>query len=155
MAYVDGQVATKDAYGTIQGNGGAVDKISGDGTNDALQGHADFNQLYGGGGSDTFILANKFSAGAHEGASTNFADTWVYITDFQGAGGYSATNNDFVAFTGYSAGSFLTLLKTVAGAGTDAYFNYSITDAATGVVKNLLVHSLNGQALADGDYAFF
>ena len=155
---VDGTKTAADAHGVIQGNGGAIDKIAGAAGGDRLEGHAAFNQYYGGAGNDTFIISHQMAvrAGAHEGASTKFADEFAYITDFGGAGGWTSTNNDFVAFTGFSAGSTLTLVSDHASGKAGAHLlQYTITDAASGDVFNVLINSVNGKALGKGDYAFY
>lgn len=154
VASVDGTPTSPDAHGIIQGDGGEVDKITGTSGNDRLQGHAAFNQYYGGGGSDTFIISSKFAAaGAHNGQSLNFADQYAYITDFQGAGGWSASDNDFIAFNGFGAGSTLALEHSAPSGSATTYY-YAIHDGVTGDVFNVMVKSLNGQALGAGDYAF-
>lgn len=158
MARVDGNNQGADSHGVVQGNGGASDRLSTSGGSgkDTLEGHAAFNQYYGGEGSDTFILSAKFSAQAHQGASTAFADQYAYIADFQGAGGYSATNNDFLAFSGFGAGTHLDLVHTgVSGTPGAALYYYTITDGVTGAVVNFEINSVNGRALGAGDYAFY
>ncbi|MEH3047602.1 hypothetical protein [Sphingomonas adhaesiva] len=156
-ATVDGQATGTDAYGIVQGDGGAVDKMSGTSGNDRLEGHAAFNQYYGGAGNDTFIISYKFAveSGAHQGASTAFGDQYAYITDFGGASTWSATGNDFVAFSGFGAGATLTLSHegTSGTSGAKLYY-YTITTAANEVF-NVLINSVNGKALATGDYAFY
>ncbi len=152
MALVDGQQATKDKYGIIQGNGGAVDKIAGDSGNDMLQGQAAFNQYYGGEGNDTFKLVAKFanSAGAHQGQSLAYEDQFAYITDFQGAG---VAGGDFVNFTGFN-GSTLKLTHTGATNSSGTLYYYSVEDNA-GTVFNFIINSVNNKALEKGDFGFY
>lgn len=156
-ASVDGQATTADTYGIVQGDGGSVDKIAGTSGNDRLQGHAAFNQYYGGAGNDTFIISYDWAvkSGAVEGASTNFNDQFAYITDFGGAGGWAATSNDFVAFTGFGAGATLDFVSSRdSGTAGAKLVQYNVT-TATGEVYNVLINSLNGKVLAQGDYAFY
>ncbi len=158
LGLVDGKKTAADSHGVTQGNGGAIDKIAGTTGTDRLEGHAAFNQYYGGAGNDTFIISHTMAvkANAHVGASTKFSDQLAYIADFGGAGGWSATNNDFVALTGFSAGSTLTLVGDRASGTTGAHlYQYAVTDAATGDVFNILINSVNGKALGKGDYAFY
>ncbi len=156
MATVDGLSTFVDANGIVQGDGGASDKIAGGAGNDRLEGHSAFTQYYGGAGSDTFILGAKFADLAHQGASTVFADQFAYVADFQGAGGWSATNNDFLALSGFGAGSHLDLVHTgVSGSTGATLYYYTITDGVTGHVVNFEINSTNGHALAAGDYAFY
>ncbi|TVV69971.1 hypothetical protein [Sphingomonas solaris] len=149
---VDGVTASPDQYGIIQGNGGAVDKLAGSSSNDMLQGHAAFNQYYGGAGDDTFKLVAKFAnaEGTHQGVSTVFADQFAYITDFQGAG---VSGGDFVNFTGFDASSLeLTKVGGTNASGTMYYYN--VTDLQ-GHVFNFQVNSVNGAALGAGDFGFY
>ncbi len=169
MSMVDGTTTGADAHGVVQGNGGASDRMSNSGDGgmstfvasssagkDTLEGHSSFNQYYGGDGSDTFILGAKFAATAHQGASTTFADQFAYIADFQGAGGYSATNNDFLALSGFGSGSHIDLVHTgTSGTAGAMLYYYTITDGVSGAVVNFEINSTNGHALGAGDYAFY
>jgi hypothetical protein len=129
--------------------------VSGTGANDKLQsGHADgsaykdYQQFYGGEGSDTFILRAKDFGGEQKYGVDK------YITDFQGAGGWFASNNDFLALTGFGSGSTLTYEKSGAiDSGSLDY--YTIHDTATNANYTLMIHSLNGEKLKAGDYAFY
>lgn len=159
MATVDGSVVKPDANGVIQGNGGDVDKMAGGSGNDKLEGHADFNQYYGGAGNDTFILAAKFGQ-TTDAPTTVFADQAAYITDFQNAsGGTNPANapgdHDFIALTGFGEGSSVHLdhVGTSGTNGATLYY-YNIYDTHTGNYYNFLVNSLNGKALGAGDFAF-
>ncbi|MEH3045540.1 hypothetical protein [Sphingomonas adhaesiva] len=158
MALVDGVTTAPDSRGIVQGNGGAQDKVAGGSGNDRLQGNAAFNQMYGGEGNDTFILSAKgaYGAGAHQGQSSAFGDQFAYITDFGGAGGYSSTNNDFLALSGFGKASTLTLVDTHASGTPGALLlQYALTDSNTGAVFNILINSVNGKTLGQGDYAFY
>lgn len=155
-ALVDGTPTSPDAHGQIQGDGGAVDKIAGTSGNDQLQGHAAFNQYYGGEGSDTFIINAKWAelGGAHEGQSLAFSDQFAYITDFQGAGGWNATNNDFIRLVGFDSSS-LTLEHTGATSASGATVYYYSVATTDGDVFNFAVNSVNGKALGAGDFNFY
>lgn len=150
---VDGVVTAPDAHGNIQGNGGAVDKLAGSSSGDILQGHAAFNQYYGGAGNDTFKLVDSFAvaSGAHEGASTAFGDQFAYISDFEGAG---KAGGDFIALVGFDSTS-LTLTHTGASGtpGASLYY-YSVSDFS-GHTFNFAVNSLDGNALGHGDFNFY
>ncbi len=156
MATVDGVTVAADVHGVVQGDGGAVDKMAGGAGKDTLEGHAAFNQYFGGAGSDTFVVSAKFAGLAHEGASLAFADQYAYMADFQGAGGYSSGDNDFIALSGFGAGSHLDLahVGTSGTSGATLYY-YTITDGVTGDVTNFVINSVNGHGLAAGDYAFY
>jgi hypothetical protein len=155
-ALVDGNPTSPDAYGQIQGDGGAVDKIAGTSGNDQLQGQAAFNQYYGGGGNDAFMINAKFAvqSGAHEGQSLDFGDQFAYITDFGGAGGWSASNNDFIKFVGFDS-STLTLEHVGASATPGAALYYYSVATTGGDVFNFVVNSLNGKQLGAGDFNFY
>lgn len=152
-ARVDGIPTPPDARGVVQGNGGAVDRISGGSGKDALQGHAAFNQYFGGSGDDGFIISDRFAvaAGAHDGASTKYSDQFAVIFDFEGAG---MVGGDFIALTGFTPGS-LHLLGSSASStpGANTYY-YSVSDNS-GHTFNLMVNSLDGKALAAGDFSFY
>lgn len=152
MATVNGVLAVADVRGIVHGTGGAVDKLAGGAGKDILQGHASFNQYYGGAGDDTFVISSKF--GTKTGAaSKDFADQAHHITDFAGAG---VQGGDFVAFSGFGAGSSLTLTHTgTSGTSGATLYYYAITDGVTGDVTNVLINSLSGKALGAGDYAFY
>ena len=162
-AKVDGVAATPDVHGVVDGNGGAVDKISGAvvggvGQNDKLEGEAAFNQYYGGAGNDTFIISDKMAiqAGAHNGQSTAFANQFAYISDFQKAGPNGSTgDHDFIAFTGNWIANSLHLTHTgsTSASGATLYY-YSVSDT-TGHTFNIEINSLDGKALGAGDFKFY
>lgn len=162
MATVDGVVTAPDANGKIQGNGGAVDKMAGDSGSNQLQGHADFNQYFGGAGNDTFVLAAKFGQTTHE-ASRDFSDIATYITDFHGADGNVANSgnfgeHDFINLSGFGAGSTVELVgdpSTQVNSGTAMLYHYTVFDTHTGDHYNFMVNSLNGQALGQHDFNFY
>ncbi len=69
MATVDGVAVKPDSHGVVQGNGGDIDKMAGGSGNDTLEGHADFNQYYGGAGTHVHPCCEVRPAGvcAHHG----------------------------------------------------------------------------------------
>lgn len=150
---VDGVKTRADKYGIVQGNGGATDKIAGSAAKDILQGHAAFNQYYGGDGNDTFKLVAKWanSSGAHQGQSLKFADQFAYISDFAGAG---VAGGDFIAFDGFKGST----LKMEHVGSTDAkghtLYYYSVEDLS-GHTFNFTINSLTGKALGKGDFGFY
>lgn len=158
MATVDGTTTSADIHGVVQGDGGG-DRLAGGAGNDRLEGHSATNSYYGGAGNDTFIISGKFaeSAGAHQGASRAIGDQFAFVTDFGGAGGWSASNNDFIALIGWGAGSTIALngAPGVSGNNGAKIYYYTITDGVTGHVFNMEINSLNGKALGQGDYAFY
>ena len=158
MAMTDGMNKSADSHGITQGDGGAMDRMSTSGGSgkDTLQGHSGHDKYYGGDGSDTFILSAKSAALGHQGASLGFDDQFAYMADFQGAGSYSATNNDFLAFSGFGAGSHIDLVHTgTSGSVGAVLYYYTITDGVSGAVVNFAINSTNGHALSAGDYAFY
>jgi hypothetical protein len=145
------QDLTPNAIGKVSDDGrGANDKLQSGFANGSA--YKDYQQFHGGDGSDTFILRAKDFGGA-----TAYGGISKYITDFQGAGGYSATNNDFLAFNGFGAGSTLTYetSRAPASGGPDSIDVYKIHSTATGQDYEILIHSLNGKHLGTGDYAFY
>ena len=154
-----GTPVTLDPYGIAHGDGGAKDTLSGTTGGDKLQGAATFNQYYGSAGNDTFIISAKTTNLAHEGATTTFTDQAFYITDYGGAGGWSSSNNDFIAFSGFGAGTHIDLVKTSLNHSVNApnavLCYYTITDGVTGDVHNFMVNSTNGHVLGAGDFAFY
>lgn len=156
MATVDGVVTAPDAHGIIQGNGGLVDKMAGDAKGNLLEGHGAFNQYWGGGGNDTFIIADKFAnaGGAHNGPSTVFENQTSYITDFHGASTpHGTAEHDFIVFQDYVPGS-LTLDHTGTSGTPGAVMYYYTVDDAQGNVHNLIINSLDGNPLGAGDFLY-
>lgn len=156
-----------DAYGITYGNTDITPSnastVSGTTGSDRLQsGGSDgsantgYQRFFGGDGNDTFILRAK----DFDGSTT----VSKYVADFAGAAGsgnanYSATTNDFVAFSGFGAGATLALVATQDGtvptSTTDKIFTYHILDSSGNVVGAFNIQSLNGQTLGKGDYAFY
>jgi len=116
---------------------------------------------FGGAGNDSFVISlASLQAAATDGKTYN--DTIkadAAILDFGGAGGWSATNNDFLALTGFSSGSTFTFAKYgVHNGSTDltAQF-YTIHDAATNHDYTIYIHSTDSKQLAKatGDVNFY
>lgn len=130
---------------TLNGGSG-TDHIDGGAGNDYINGHAGDNHLYGGAGNDTFVISLKdLEAGA-----TN------YIQDFAGAGGYNAGANDFLALTGFSAGSTMTA-TTIHAPDAHGYvlITYTLHDAATNADYTFLLNSLSTKVLGAGDFQWY
>jgi len=158
---------------TLVGSAG-VNSLSGGAGNDTLIGGAGNNHMVGGSGADVLVAG----AGSNEMIGDNTAsvqstvggagnDAFVIslksleaggsdvIYDFGGAGGWSATNNDFIAFTGFSAGSGVTNIVDSTKVAGLAY--YTIHDAATGDNFTVAIESTDGNHLAKstGDFNFY
>jgi hypothetical protein len=151
-ATVDGVPTEPSVFG-VQGNGGAVDKLAGTSSMDILQGNAAFNQYYGGGGEDLFLLAAEpaVRAGAHDGASRAFGDQFAYLSDFEGAG---QSGGDRVVLFGFDPASLQVTGTGHSGTPGATLYYYSVSDA-DGHTFNFMVNSLTGQALGAGDIEFY
>lgn len=131
--------------------------LRGTSSNDRLQGTGGNNTYYGGGGNDSFLVSLA-SLQASTGSTYNGSiKADAAILDFGGAGGYSSGENDFLALTGFSAGSTLTFAHYgQTASGTDfTTQTYMVHDAATNVDYTIHIHSTNGKLLAAGDYNFY
>jgi hypothetical protein len=126
------------------GTAGDVDHIAGlAGDDDLIPRGASQNYLLGGDGNDAFIIkAKDLDAGAH--------DT---IYDFGGAGGWIAGNNDFLALTGFGAGSSIT--SVVDSTKVDGLAYYTVHSTTFNEDFVISIASTNGQHLAAGDFAFY
>lgn len=153
MATVDGVTTAPDAYGIVQGDGGSLDRMSGGSGNDKLQGQAEQNLYFGGGGNDTFIISANFanSAGAHQGQSTSFGDQFAVIYDFEGAG---VNGGDFISLTGFKAGTLNLEHTGTSGTSGATLYYYSVEDM-NGNVFNFMINSLTGNQLGAGDFNFY
>lgn len=149
---------TNDVY-HLNGQAGNDRLVGGTGTNylsggignDLLQAGTGKNFMLGGvspniaalSGKDTFVVSLKaLQAGAE-----------VTIYDFGGAGGYNALDNDFLALTGFSAGSSITSVVDSTAAPDLAY--YTIHDAASAADYLIAIRSTNGNHLGAGDFNFY
>jgi Ca2+-binding RTX toxin-like protein len=156
MAATVNSVSTApDAHGITQGTS-ASDRIAGNGGDNKLQGNGGGDIFYGGTGNDTFIIK---ASDLHSGPSTvgNIGATDV-IFDFGGAGGWAGSNNDFIALVGFGAGSTATFSHYGANAdmtANNSYQYYTVHDTTTGTDTTIFVHSLNGNKLLAGDFAFY
>jgi len=127
--------------------------IAGDSGNNALYGTGGNDVYYGGAGNDAFVIsANSMAASS---ATSNGIAAQAVVYDFGGAGGWSATNNDFMAFTGFGVGSTLTLTKDVALSDGTLGLTYDIHSATTGQDYTIFIHSVDGKVLGAGDYNFY
>ncbi|MFC7478312.1 hypothetical protein ACFQS7_28515 [Dankookia sp. GCM10030260] len=135
---------------TINGTAGN-DTLVGTSGNDLIRGFGGNDVLIGGAGNDSFYF--KFGD----------LDAWVPTTggdtirDFGGAGGWSASNNDFISFNGFGTigtGAHLDFFATSSYVPTLQYYKVFADAAHGGGFSWLAVNSLNGAHLATGDYAF-
>lgn len=132
--------------------GSGNDGLNGGAGNDYLDGGSGTNVLTGGAGNDTFAIKFKDLA-----VTDKIQDT---INDFSGAGSWNATNNDFIAFSGFSKGSELIFDSTSTAFHSSsnpqaALMYYHIHDAASGHYYHLGIVSTNGHLLAKGDFNFY
>jgi len=132
---------------TINGFAGN-DTLSGGAGNDLIKGGAGVDYLYGNAGSDTFV----FAAADGDGWTEQFGGET--IMDFQGQAKWSATNNDFIAFTGFGAGAHL---DYVGGSVHNAQLQYYVVQNAANVTVFHLAVKMEAGAgkLSAGDYAFY
>ncbi len=154
-ATVNGVPTAPDANGITQGTA-ASDKLAGTGGNDKLQGNGGGDVYYGGAGNDTFII--KASALIGGPTSTSNINATDVIFDFGGAGGWVATNNDFIALVGFGAGSTISFAKYGANADTTVNMHlqyYTVHDTTSGMDATIFVNSVNGNKLTAGDFAFY
>lgn len=80
------------------------------------------------------------------------------IFDFSGAGGWAASNNDFIALVGFGAGSTITFAHYGNNADTTVnnhYQYYTVHDTTSGMDATIFVNSVNGVKLTAGDFAFY
>jgi hypothetical protein len=127
------------------------DKLSGTSSGDIIQGFGGVDAMYGKAGNDAFVIRlSDFDP------ATKVQDV---IYDFGGAGGWSASNNDFISLLGFGAGSTMTFQKYGKVDGvehTDLQY-YTIHSTDTGLDYTIFVHSLDGKLLSNvkGDYNFY
>jgi Ca2+-binding RTX toxin-like protein len=128
------------------------DRIDGGAGNDLIMGGKGVDYLYGGAGNDTFAFAkNDFDTSLGHGAQD-------YVWDFEGAGGWSATGNDFLRFTGFGLDSTFeknAALSAQAEAHNPGLSIYTLTDSATGIEYSIAIKSVNGAELVKGDFGFY
>jgi hypothetical protein len=153
-AYINGSLAGQNAQGvTVAHNDG--DHVAGGSDGGAVSSTGGNSVFQGGAGQDGFVL--QASALAKSTGLTNGIDADAVIFGFGGAGGWSATNNDFLALTGFGAGSTISLdhYGKVGGVTDTTMQFYTIHDTATGSDYTIYIRSLNGNALSAGDFHFF
>ncbi len=118
-------------------NGGlGNDQIIGGLGNDFLNGGNGADRLFGGGGNDTFVFA--------KGEISNGPDSSLdSIIDFQGAGGFHATQ-DFIRLQGFGVGSTFSFVRDAT-----AHLNgaiYEVFDPTDGYTARVLIQ------FADANY---
>jgi hypothetical protein len=133
---------TAGAHVSSGENGGKLSSTSGNPT------------FQGGAGQDGFII--QAGALAQSSGLTNGVAADAVIYGFANAGHWTASNNDFVALTGFGAGSKMTFAHYghVNGADDHTLQFYTVHDTATIHDYTLFVRSLDGQLLAAGDFNF-
>ncbi len=126
-------------------NGSAgQDRINGGGGDDVITGGPGSDALYGGAGADHFVWLRSDLLASPAGAQDG-------VYDFEGAGDGRASGDSLI-FLGFSPGSSLALQSQ---SSVDPHlFYYTLTDGASGAAELIGVHSLDGRALAAGDYLF-
>jgi hypothetical protein len=152
MGFVNGTLTPPNAWGVTVGTDNG-DRIAGT----SVYGTGGNNVLFGTPGhNDSFVisLANLQSSSG----LTNHINAADVIYDFSGAGGFVAGSpNDFLALTGFSAGSTLTFshFGMVHGAVNDDYQFYTVHDEASNASYTIFINSPDGNKLVSGDYAFY
>ena len=111
---------------------------------DLITGGAGSDSLHGESGRDSFIWKVADVTNSAPGTQDE-------IFDFEGAGD-GRTSGDYLVFQGFSAGSGLALVSQ--SAADPNLYTYALTDAATGASQLIVIHSLDGAALAKGDFLF-
>lgn len=144
-----GEIENTDGNATIAGTSGA-DKI-------VIPAADGVVSVYGGGGNDTFLF--KASSFSNDDAASGID---VRLYDFHGAGGWAAGEQDFLAFSGFGAGSSISLNTSLGnngiaddGGAAGTLYYYTLHDTATGNDYTLLIKSINDKALASGDFNFY
>jgi len=156
-ATVNGVATTPDAQGNVQGSFTEASHLAGDGGNNILQGNHGNDYFFGGAGNDTFKITAA-SLAHSSSAMDNGIQANDVIYDFSGAGGWAASNNDFLALTGFGAGSTLTFNHYGHNADTTENSQlqyYTLHDTTTGNDYTIFIKSLNSKLLVTGDYAFY
>jgi Ca2+-binding RTX toxin-like protein len=154
-ALLNSVAATPNAWGVVEGTSG-TDRISGTTGTNHLTGNGGGDMFYGGAGNDAFVI--KASDLRNGPSSVNSINATEVIYDFGGAGGWSSSNNDFIALTGFGAGSTISLSHygiNADGSVNTNYQTYTVHDTATNSDAQIFVHSLNGKVLGTGDFNFY
>jgi hypothetical protein len=162
-AQVNRQDATPNSFGAVvadskgvtAADGSHFATVSGTSGGDALGSNVGNTVFFGGAGNDAFIIKASAIESSSTAATTNGYHAQDVIYDFGGAGGWSATDNDFLSLRGFGAGSTLTLASSHALDDGSAAQYYTIHNATSGVDSTLFIHSMNGKTLQLGDYNFY
>jgi Ca2+-binding RTX toxin-like protein len=154
MATVNGTTTSPTSEGVVESSGNGDDVAGGSGR-DILQGNGGNDTYFGGAGNDTFVVTQNSlenSSGSTQGAPAS-----AVIFDFQGAGAWSKTSNDFLALEGFGAGSTLTFLHygNSGGAQDNTLQYYDVHSSTTGNDYTIFIHSTDGSQLAAGDFQFY
>lgn len=121
-------------------NGGiGNDQINGGLGNDFIDGGAGSDRLAGGGGSDTFL----FKKGEISTGADGVLDS---IIDFQGAGGFAATQ-DFIRLQGFGAGSTFSFVRDTTAHTNGAIFE--VFDPTDGYTARILIQFADDNYTAD------
>jgi hypothetical protein len=153
QGFVNGSPAPPNAQGVVAAHTAGAHVYGGD-DGGRLSSTAGNPTFQGGAGQDSFII--QAGALAQSSGLTNGIDADAVIFGFANAGGWAASNNDFVALTGFGAGSTMTFAHYghVGGADDHTLQFYTVHDAASGADYALFIRSLDGQLLAAGDFNF-
>lgn len=140
------------------GNGDA-NYLAGTDGKDAIAGRAGVDIMYGGGGSDAFVIRLSDMDSSLSSNTSLAGQSQDFIYDFYGAGVYEAGNNDFLYLADFGAGSTLTFIgygrnSTEPDGDIHAHY-YSIHSTNTGLDYVIAVGSMNGNQLILGDYNFY
>jgi Ca2+-binding RTX toxin-like protein len=139
----------------VTGTSGS-DHLHGTNGSDMLAGGAGVDYMYGGAGNDSFVIKLSDMDSTLNSATSTAGKSQDYIYDFGGAGGWAASNNDFISLTGFGAGSTMKF-DSYASASDHTMQYYTIHSTTTGQDYQIFVHSTNGQLLstAKGDFNFY
>ncbi|MFC3215571.1 MULTISPECIES: hypothetical protein [Novosphingobium] len=137
----------------------AIDFLGGTSGKDAIAGGKDVDYMYGGGGSDAFVIRLSDMNADLASTTGSISNAQDVIWDFHGAGVYEAGNNDFLYLDGFGSGSTLTFVgygknSENPDGDTTAHF-YSIHSTNTGLDYIIAVGSINSNQLVLGDYNFY
>ncbi len=139
---------TGSAFNDSLNGGVGNDALRGGAGNDVITGGTGADRVQGGAGNDTFA----FIAGDIANPQTT-GGLMDQIIDFRGAGNNSAPEQDFIRFSGFSAGA--TLVFDHYGA-TQATQYYHVTDSNAANSGPIIIQMADGTSLLGaGDYGFY